>query len=51
MDCDTWSPNYSDGSLETPKGLKVKAQKLYIDERSEKEYAQFSKYFKPIQGE
>lgn len=50
MDCDTWSPDYEIGYLTTPKGLEVKSQKIYIDERSEAEYAQFSRYFKPIKA-
>jgi len=50
LDCDTWGPAYEDGELETPGGNIVKSQKIYIDSRSAKEYAQFSRYFKPING-
>lgn len=45
MDIDVWSPDYEEGALTTKNGHIVKSQKIYIDERSKKEYEQFSKYF------
>jgi hypothetical protein len=45
LDCDTWSPDYEEGYVNTPKGRACKQQKLYVDERSEAEFNRFSKYF------
>lgn len=46
MDPFAWSPDYeADGELVTPNGLKVPCSNMYIDERGEEEYKQFSKYF------
>ena len=45
LDANIWSPDYKDGQYLTPKGMSVKGQTIYIDERSESEYQRFSKYF------
>lgn len=44
LDANVWSPDYEDGYFTTPKGLHVKSQKIYIDERSVSEYERFKKY-------
>lgn len=44
LDCDVWSPDYSNGVLTTPNGVKCKMQNKYIDERSINEYEKFKKY-------
>jgi hypothetical protein len=46
LDVYAWSKSYEEDSvLTTPKGNKIDCSNIYVDERSEKEYAQFSKYF------
>lgn len=47
LDANTWSPDYPDEDLEvtTPKGMKVKQQRKYVDERGIEEYEKFKKYF------
>jgi DNA polymerase I-like protein with 3'-5' exonuclease and polymerase domains len=45
LDADMWGPDHVEGEYTTPKGMKVKTQKHYIDERSVSEYNKFSKYF------
>lgn len=48
LDADTWSPEYEKGSkeLEYCNGkIEVNVKDIYIDERAEKEYKIFSKYF------
>jgi hypothetical protein len=46
MDPFAWSPDYeADSFLTTPAGRKIPVSNLYIDERAESEYKQFSKYF------
>lgn len=45
LDANCWSPEYTDGYFNMEGLGKVKKQSLYIDERSIKEYQQFSKYF------
>lgn len=46
MDPFAWSPDYEkDSEIITPKGMKVPVSNIYIDERAENEYKQFSKYF------
>ena len=44
LDCDTWSPDYENGSITTPGGMTCKVQQRYIDERSINEYNRFKKY-------
>ncbi len=44
LDADVWSPDYEDGELVTPGGLKCKMQKVYVDERAVNEYEKFKKY-------
>ena len=44
LDGNVWSPDYHDGELETPAGMKCKMQKVYIDERAASEYEKFKKY-------
>jgi len=46
LDINIWSPDYEDGKFTTPKGLTGKKQSRYVDDRSETEYNQFSKYFR-----
>lgn len=48
LDANIWSKDLSDGNFKTPKGMEGKQQNIYIDERSEKEYEKFSKYFSEI---
>lgn len=45
LDANIWSPDYEDGDFTTPRGLEGKKQKVYIDERAEKEYLRFKKYW------
>jgi hypothetical protein len=45
LDGKAWSPNYTDGIIYTPKGMKIEAQNIYIDKRAKEDYKQFSKYF------
>ena len=46
MDPFAWSPDYEkDSEIVTPAGRKIPVSNLYIDERAESEYNQFSKYF------
>ena len=46
MDIQAWGPDFpEEGEVVTPKGLKVPVSKIYVDERSVKEYEQFKKYF------
>lgn len=44
LDCDTWSLDYEDSTINTPNGLTCKVQKRYIDERSINEFNRFKKY-------
>lgn len=43
LDINAWGDNLEGNK--TPNGLKFKAQKIYVDERSESEYQKFKKYF------
>jgi len=45
LDGDIWGSGLKEGKFKTAKGRILKAQKIYIDERGEKEYQKFSKYF------
>lgn len=46
LDAYAWSLDYEkDSELITPKGHKIDCSNIYIDERSIKEYEQFSQYF------
>jgi DNA polymerase family A len=45
MDANTWGPDYVDGELTTPGGIKAKSQTIYIDPRAKNEYEMYSKYF------
>lgn len=45
LDADIWGPDQIEGEIITPKGMKVKSQKYYIDERATSEYNKFEKYF------
>jgi ketosteroid isomerase-like protein len=46
MDAFSWSPDYqADGEIVTPAGRKISVSNIYIDERAQDEYDQFSKYF------
>jgi len=46
LDGYTWSPDYQeDSTIITPQGKEIGCSSIYIDERSESEYKQFSKYF------
>lgn len=45
LDANTWSPDYTDEYKVTKKGVNVKIQNKYIDERSINEYAKFKNYF------
>ena len=46
LDGDIFGDNMEPGKFFTPKGRELKAQRgRYIDERSKKEFDQFSKYF------
>lgn len=47
MDAFTWSPEYVEQTIKTPGGINVDLAPIYIDERAEDEYYQFSKYFEP----
>jgi len=44
LDIDIWGPEYKEGFIEYD-GLKIKTQNRYVDERSEKDYKVFEKYF------
>lgn len=45
LDPNIWGPTLTDGYLITSKGVKVKSQTVYVDERSISEYNKFSRYF------
>ena len=47
-DANIWSPDYPEEKafVKTPKGLLVKRERIYVDERAGDEYRKFSKYFK-----
>jgi hypothetical protein len=45
LDPFAWSPDYEKDSTLTIKGWEVPCSNLYIDERSERDYNKFSKYF------
>lgn len=46
LDVYAWSPDYAEDSvLTTPAGNVIECSNVYIDERSQKEYESFSKYF------
>jgi hypothetical protein len=45
LDANIWGPDCEEGTFTTPGGVTGKSQKIYIDERSEEEYKNFSKYF------
>ena len=49
LDPNTWSMEYEDGEVETPEGVKVKVQKIYIDGRGAEEYKNFSQYFHTLE--
>lgn len=46
-DANIWSPDYPEGReyVKTPKGLVVKRERIYVDERAGDEYNKFSRYF------
>lgn len=46
LDCETWGPDYDVKEIKTPQGYLVKQEKIHIDERGEKEYHTYKKYFK-----
>lgn len=51
LDGDVWGPDFAKvdsqgATIRTPAGWELKFQTIYIDERAEAEYLQFSKYFK-----
>lgn len=45
LDPFTWGPGLEEGSIVTPKGMKVDCATIYIDERAVSEYEKFSRYF------
>jgi hypothetical protein len=45
LDANVWGPDCGEGGVFTPNGMDVKSQRIYIDERSVKEYEKYSKYF------
>jgi DNA polymerase-1 len=45
LDAETWSSEFEVGSLSLKSGLKVKVEKIHIDERAESEYHKFKQYF------
>jgi DNA polymerase-1 len=45
MDAFSWSPDYKEETIKTPKGHKLDLSNLYVDERSINEYNFFKKYF------
>lgn len=45
LEGELWGPTLSEGKFKTPKGRILKKEKIHIDERSVREYQQFSKYF------
>ena len=51
MDAETWGPDYTPGTVLTPKGFKVKVEQVHVDERAVDEYKQFSKYFTKVDHE
>jgi hypothetical protein len=52
VDPEVWGPDFKGISeVTTPKGLKVKAEEIHIDERAISDYEKFSKYFNPIDEE
>lgn len=44
LDANAWSLDYTDDYVKTPSGLVVKTQKVYVDDRSKREYERFKKY-------
>lgn len=48
LDANTWSLEYLDGKITTPKGMPVAVQSVYVDKRGKKEYEKFSKYFHQV---
>lgn len=52
MDAETWSPDYKGHpkTIATKTFEKVAVEEIHIDERAEKEYKNFSKYFKRNEG-
>jgi len=45
MDGKAWSLDFEDGEITTENNFVIETQKIFIDKRSKKQYAQFSKYF------
>jgi hypothetical protein len=45
LDANVWGPDMPEGTVTTPGGLEIKSQTIYVDERGEKEYLHFKKYF------
>lgn len=45
LDLNVWSPDYKDGQEVKFGDIRVKAQQVYVDERSESEYLRFKKYW------
>ncbi len=44
LDGKTWSPDYPNGVMVTPKGMKLDSQTIYVDGRAKSEFEQFKKY-------